>query len=114
MAKTTLVPTNTFENTTFALIDYFTQWSDEVKVVERVEKLIERFESTVLDNPEMYPICHDIREFFGMIEYRVFKSDGLKIVYRYDAVNNIVYAMLMLSDKQDMQKTLIDYCLVYK
>lgn len=114
MAKTTLVPTNTFENTTFALIDYFTQWCDEVKVVERVEKLIERFESTVLDNPEMYPICHDIREFFGMIEYRVFKSDGLKIVYRYDAVNNIVYAMLMLSDKQDMQKTLIDYCLVYK
>ncbi|WP_318467252.1 type II toxin-antitoxin system RelE/ParE family toxin [Photobacterium leiognathi] len=114
MAKTTLVPTNTFENTTFALIDYFTQWNDEVKVVERVEKLIERFESTVLDNPEMYPICHDIREFFGMIEYRVFKSDGLKIVYRYDAVNNIVYTMLMLSDKQDMQKTLIDYCLVYK
>ena len=109
-----LVILETFENTTFDLIDYFTQWNDENKIIGRVEKLIEKFEYTVLDNPEMYPICQDIREFFGIVDYRIFKSDGLKIVYRYDAVNSRVYAMLMLSDKQDMQKTLIDYCLVHK
>ncbi|HIF9460010.1 TPA: type II toxin-antitoxin system RelE/ParE family toxin [Photobacterium damselae] len=114
MSEIKLVSVATFENTTFDLIDYFIQWNDEKKVIERVERLIGKFESTVLDNPEMYPICQDIREFFGIVDYRIFKSDGLKIIYRYDAVNKIIYAMLMLSDKQDMQKTLIDYCIVHK
>ncbi|HIF9099916.1 TPA: type II toxin-antitoxin system RelE/ParE family toxin [Photobacterium damselae] len=114
MSEIKLVSVATFENTTFDLIDYFIQWNDEKKVIERVERLIEKFESTVLDNPEMYPICQDIREFFGIVDYRIFKSDGLKIIYRYDTVNKIIYAMLMLSDKQDMQKTLIDYCIVHK
>ncbi|MCD9521773.1 MULTISPECIES: type II toxin-antitoxin system RelE/ParE family toxin [Photobacterium] len=109
-----IISLDTFENTTFDLVDYFSQWNDEKKVIERIEKLIHKFESSVLDNPMMYPICQDIREFFGVVEYRVFKSDGLKIIYRYDDVNCIVYAMLLLSDKQDMQKRLIDYCLVYK
>lgn len=114
MTETKLISLSTFENTTFDLIDYFSQWNDENKVIERVEKLIEQFESTVLDNPEMYPICQDIREFFGVADYRIFKSNGLKIVYRYDVSRMVVYAMLMLSDKQDMQKTLIDYCIVHK
>ncbi|OBU40597.1 plasmid stabilization protein [Photobacterium phosphoreum] len=114
MTETKLVSLSTFENTTFDIIDYFSQWNDENNVIERVENLIEQFESTVLDNPEMYPICQEIREFFGIVDYRIFKSNGLKIVYRYDASHGTVYAMLMLSDKQDMQKTLIDYCIVYK
>ncbi|EOB1206627.1 type II toxin-antitoxin system RelE/ParE family toxin [Photobacterium damselae subsp. damselae] len=114
MIKTKLVSLSTFENTTFDLIDYFSQWNDENKVIERVENLIEQFESTVLVHPEMYPICQDIREFFGIVDYRIFKSDGLKIVYRYDASHDVIYVMLMLSDKQDMQKILIDYCIVHK
>lgn len=114
MTAKKIIALDTFNNTTFDLIDYYSQWTDDNKVIERIEKLIHKFELSVLDNPMIYPICQDIREHFGIIDYREFKYDGLKIIYRYDDINCIVYTMLLLSDKQDMQKKLIDYCLVYK
>ena len=40
-----IISLDTFENTTFDLVDYFSQWNDEKKVIERIEKLIHKFES---------------------------------------------------------------------
>ncbi|EGQ9145706.1 plasmid stabilization protein [Vibrio parahaemolyticus] len=58
----------------------------------------------------MYPACYELTE-LGVYHFRQFSFDGFKLIYQYDDVTDTVYAMVLISDKQDLQKTLVDYCI---
>ncbi|HHF2898441.1 TPA: type II toxin-antitoxin system RelE/ParE family toxin [Vibrio alginolyticus] len=105
-----VVYTETFANTAEERIDYYSQWNDVTSVVERIETLIETFEQNVERNPAIYPACYELTE-LGVYHFRQFSFDGFKLIYQYDDVTDTVYAMVLISDKQDLQKTLVDYCI---
>ncbi|WP_241739425.1 hypothetical protein [Vibrio parahaemolyticus] len=58
--STNIVYTEAFENMTDDQINYLSLWSEEDVVVERIETLVEKFESNITDNPEMHPPCHEL------------------------------------------------------
>jgi len=113
MAQPEILYTETCYNTIDDRINYFSQWNDENAVIERIEELISRFENNVSDNPEIYSRCRELSE-FGITDIRQFSADGFRVLYEYNETLNKITVLLLLSDKQDLQKTLVDYCLIYK
>ncbi|EMC2462425.1 type II toxin-antitoxin system RelE/ParE family toxin [Vibrio alginolyticus] len=107
---TEVIYTETFGNTTDERIDYLSQWAETPLVVERIKTLIDTFEKNVMDNPVMYPACYELTQ-LGVYHFRQFSFDGFKLIYQYDDATDTVYAMVLISDKQDLQKTLVDYCI---
>ncbi|MFW1047544.1 plasmid stabilization protein [Vibrio parahaemolyticus] len=63
-----------------------------------------------MDNPVMYPACYELTQ-LGVYHFRQFAFDGFKIIYQHDEEADKVYALVLVSDKQDLQKTLVDYCI---
>ncbi|QLE30510.1 type II toxin-antitoxin system RelE/ParE family toxin [Vibrio parahaemolyticus] len=105
-----VVFTETFFNTVEERIEYYLQWNISTRVVERVETLIETFEQGVENNPAIYPACYELTR-IGVYQFRQFSFDGFKLIYQYDEATDTVYALVLISDKQDLQKTLVDYCI---
>ncbi|EJG0703743.1 TPA: type II toxin-antitoxin system RelE/ParE family toxin [Vibrio parahaemolyticus] len=107
---TEIIYTDTFGNTADERIDYLSQWTPTPQVVEKVETLIETFEQNVIYNPVMYPACYELTS-LGVYHFCQFSFDGFKIIYQYDEEANKIYALVLISDRQDLQKTLVDYCI---
>lgn len=105
----------TFEQATNNIIIYLAPYSTELNVVQRLEKLIQKFESRISLSPQSCPISNQLLE-LGATSYREFNSDGFRILYRVIEKDKkqIVECHYILDQKQDIQKALIDYCLLYK
>ncbi len=107
--------TDTFDNTTESAIAHFSQWSDGVDVITRVERLIEEFEEGVASNPQMYSRCSELAQ-FGNTEIRSMTKDGFRLLYEpveSDGEVKIV-VLLLLGQRQSIQEQLITHCLIYK
>nr|WP_199452925.1 type II toxin-antitoxin system RelE/ParE family toxin [Vibrio owensii] len=104
--------TQTFENTAIQSINYLSNWSARNDVIDRLIAVQQRFEHNVLNNPSTYPPCYELTT-IGVYDIRQFSFDGFKLLYRIGDKNTI-YALVILSDKQNLQNALIDHCIMFK
>ena len=107
--------TETFNNLLNDLIDYLSPYSSEEKVIMRVENFIERFESLVRFTSTVAPISQSLLE-LGVRTYREFTADDFRLLYRIKEEENSLKIIgdVIISQKQDIQQLLINYCLLHK
>ena len=111
---TSVVYTKTFEDLTNNLNDHLSYYSER-DATDKVLTIIERFETKVQAMPLSYPESQILIE-YGLYDFREYIKDGVRIFYRVNDRSDscIVEAHIILSQKQDVQSTLIDYCLRYR
>jgi hypothetical protein len=107
--------TETFNNLLNDLIDHFSPYSSEEQVIIRVENFIERFESLVSFTSTATPISQSLLE-LGVLTFREFTADDFRLLYRIkEEENNLrIIGDVIISQKQDIQQILINYCLLHK
>lgn len=107
--------TETFSNITDNLISYLAPYSSEEAVIEKVEGFINSFESKVFTSPYSCRISPTLQT-LGITYFREHCSDGLRLIYRTieSETEIVIQGDVLLSQKQDIQQALIDYCLLYK
>ncbi len=109
--KREIIYTDVFISQLDLLINYLSDFNDEVTVIDRVVEFVERFEKVVELDPLAAPISQSLIE-LGITRYREFNADGLRLIYSFD--REIVNMFLISQQKQDLEKLLVDYCLIYK
>ena len=107
--------TETFYNLLNDLIAHLSPYSSEEQVIIRVEDFIERFESLVSFNSAAPPISQPLLE-LGVRTFREFTADNFRLLYRINEEENIIRIIgdVIISQKQDIQQLLINYCLLHK
>jgi len=107
--------TETFYNLLNDLIAHLSPYSSEEQVIIRVEDFIERFESLVSFNSAAPPISQPLLE-LGVRTFREFTADNFRLLYRINEEENIIRIIgdVIISQKQDTQQLLINYCLLHK
>ncbi len=107
--------TETFNNLLNDLIDHLSPYSSEEQVIIRVEDFIERFESLVSYTSTAAPISQPLLE-LGVRSFREFTADDFRLIYRIKEQENSVSIIcdVIISQKQDIQQLLINYCLLHK
>lgn len=113
--KVEIFYTETFRNTVYNLIDHLSLYSDELSVINRVEKLIESFESRVITSPHSCPVSQTLLS-IGISQFREYHLDGFRLIYQTTELNDkiAVQADVLLSQKQSIERSLVDYCLLFK
>lgn len=107
--------TETFLQTLDSAISHYRQWSDEIATIERIEQIVEWFESSVGKNPLSHSLCGELVE-LGVTQIRhALKEDfRLLFVVASTPTETVITALLFLSQKQSIQNQLIQHCLIYK
>ncbi len=107
--------TETFNNLLNDLIDHLSPYSSEEQVIIRIESFIERFESLVSFTSTAAPISQSLIE-LGVRTFREFIADDFRLLYRIKEEGNSVSIIgdVIISQKQDIQQLLINYCLLHK
>ena len=107
--------TETFNNLLNDLIDHLSPYSSEEQVIIRIEGFIERFESLVSFTSTDAPTSQPLLE-FGVRTFREFTADDFRLLYRIkEEKNNVrIIGDVIISQKQDIQQLLINYCLLHK
>lgn len=107
--------TETFNNLLNDLIDHLSPYSSEEQIIIRVENFIERFESLVSFTSTAAPISQPLLE-LGVRTFREFTADDFRLLYRIKEEENSLRIIgdVIISQKQDIQQLLINYCLLHK
>ncbi|PYF79206.1 ParE-like toxin of type II ParDE toxin-antitoxin system [Marinomonas alcarazii] len=113
--KVEIFYTETFGNTADNLIDHLSLYTDELSVINRVEKLIESFENRVMTSPYSCPVSQTLL-LIGIPNFREYHLDSFRLIYQITELNDkiIVQADVLLSQKQSIERSLVDYCLLFK
>ncbi|MCL1089887.1 type II toxin-antitoxin system RelE/ParE family toxin [Shewanella profunda] len=115
MSVVRLQYTKTFEDTVDSAISHYSQWNDEIAIIERIEMVIDAFEASVTQNPLSYALCQELVE-LGVTQVRHAVKEDFRILYEVSYVNGetTITALLFLSQRQSIQSHLINHCLIYK
>lgn len=115
MSVVKLEYTKTFEDTVDSAISHYSQWHDEITIIERVEAVIEVFEASVTQNPLSHALCQELVE-LGITQVRHAIKEDFRILYEVSYINDesLVTVLLFLNQRQSIQNQLINHCLVYK
>ncbi|MGV5001039.1 type II toxin-antitoxin system RelE/ParE family toxin [Shewanella xiamenensis] len=115
MSVVKLEYTKTFEDTLDSAISHYSQWHDEITIIERVEAVIEAFEASVTQNPLSHALCQELVE-LGITQVRHAIKEDFRILYEVSYINDesLVTVLLFLNQRQSIQNQLINHCLVYK
>ncbi|MFB2674388.1 type II toxin-antitoxin system RelE/ParE family toxin [Shewanella xiamenensis] len=115
MSVVKLEYTKTFEDTVDSAISHYSQWHDEITIIERVEAVIEAFEASVTQNPLSHALCQELVE-LGITQVRHAIKEDFRILYDVSYINDesLVTVLLFLNQRQSIQNQLINHCLVYK
>ena len=107
--------TETFANITNDLINYLSVYTSEHMVIDRVAQLIEKFEHRVRKNPYSCQISQPLFD-QGISMFREYNYDGFRLLYRVIESDQhlVIQADAVLSQKQDIQLALVNYCLIHK
>jgi len=107
--------TETFYNLLNDLIAHLSPYSSEEQVIIRIENFIERFENLVSFNSAALPISQPLLE-LGVRTFREFTADNFRLLYRIKEEENTIRIIgdVIISQKQDIQQLLINYCLLHK
>lgn len=115
MSVVKLEYTKTFEDTVDSAISHYSQWPDEITIIERVEAVIEAFEASVTQNPLSHALCQELVE-LGITQVRHAIKEDFRILYEVSYINDesLVTVLLFLNQRPSIQNQLINHCLVYK
>ncbi|MCU8093313.1 type II toxin-antitoxin system RelE/ParE family toxin [Shewanella sp. SM20] len=119
MSVVKLEYTKTFEDTVDSAISHYSQWHDEITIIERVEAVIEAvieaFEASVTQNPLSHALCQELVE-LGITQVRHAIKEDFRILYEVSYINDesLVTVLLFLNQRPSIQNQLINHCLVYK
>lgn len=115
MSRVRFEYTKTFEDTVDSAISHYSQWSDEVTIIERVELVLNAFESSAAQNPLIHPLCQELVE-LGVTQVRHAIKEDFRVLYEVSDVcgETVITALLFLSQRQSIQNQLINHCLIYK
>lgn len=107
--------TETFFNLLNDLIAHLSPYSSEEQVIIRIESFIERFENLVNFDSTATPISQPLLA-LGVHTFREFTADNFRLLYRISHEENIVKITcdVIISQKQNIQQLLINYCLLHK
>ena len=97
------------------LIAHLSPYSNEEQVIIRIEDFIERFENLVSFNSAAPPISQPLLT-LGVRAFREFTADNFRLLYRIKEEENSIRIIgdVIISQKQDIQQLLINYCLLHK
>lgn len=115
MSSVKLEYTKTFEDTVDSAISHYTQWSDEIAIIERIEAVIDAFEASVMVNPLSHALCQELVE-LGVTQVRQAIKEDFRILYEISDTCDVttVTVLVFLSQRQSIQNQLINHCLLYK
>ncbi|EHD20929.1 MULTISPECIES: type II toxin-antitoxin system RelE/ParE family toxin [Brenneria] len=104
--------TQTFKNQLYDRFHYLTRHIGPEASAELLERFIGNFEARIADYPQSAPICEETAD-LGLTHYHdyVYPKLQLRVIYRIDAANGVVFGMLFLSTRQSIREALIQYCL---
>jgi Plasmid stabilisation system protein. len=107
--------TATFSNITDDLINYLSAYTSELGAIDRVTQLIEKFEHRVSANPYSCQISQPLFD-QGVSMFREYNHDSFRLLYRVMESDQrlVIQADALLSQKQDIQQALVNYCLIHK
>lgn len=92
-------------------IHHLADHTSQQKALARVIGLIEAVESQLPAAPLAFPVSRQASE-LGVLHYREFNHDGFRVFYEIKATEQAVVALLVLRQKQSVEKALIRYCLL--
>ncbi len=87
MSVVKLEYTKTFEDTVDSAISHYSQWHDEITIIERVEAVIEVFEASVTQNPLSHALCQELVE-LGITQVRHAIKEDFRILYEVSYIND--------------------------
>ncbi|MEI8593344.1 type II toxin-antitoxin system RelE/ParE family toxin [Photobacterium sp. Hal280] len=107
--------TDTFANTFDDVIDHLAPHTSESQVLKRLEKTIDKFENLVGSTPFAAPISQTLLD-LGITLFREYNNDGFRLLYRVIETpeNTIIFGDVFLTQKQNTEQALINYCLLHK
>ena len=105
--------TETFYKTTENLINHLSYYSTEIEVISKIEKIIDDFEERIKRAPESCQISPPLMQELGIKTWREYNKGGIRILYRVIKDESKVVADVFLSQKQDIERALTDYCLMH-
>ena len=97
------------------LIDHLSPYSSEEQDVICIEDFIERFESLVSFTSTAAPIFQSLLD-LGVRTFREFTANDFRLLYQIKKEENSIKIIgdVIISQKQDIQQLLINYCLLHK
>ena len=109
-----VVYTELFVNLADDLVNYWSLSRGEAKSILDLERMITEFENKVSGSPyscQLSPMLRDL----GAQNFREFLSNGVRIVYRIEEGNDqiTIYADACVSQRQDIERVMVNYCLTY-
>ncbi|MFL7013640.1 plasmid stabilization protein [Enterovibrio norvegicus] len=107
--------TRTFEQSADMAISHFAEYVSEKQAIEKIENIIDHFEEKVLRNPKIYSRCATLSN-IGITSVREAKIDGMRLLYElsHGDGDTVITAHILLSQKQQLEEQLINYCLIYR
>lgn len=91
-------------------IHHLADHTNQQNALARITGLIEAVESQP-SAPLAFPVSRQASE-LGVLHYREFNHDGFRVFYEIKAAEQAVVVLLVLRQKQSVEKALIRYCLL--
>lgn len=95
MSVVKLEYTKTFEDTVNSAISHYSQWNEEIAVIERIEAVIDAFEVSVMQNPLSHSLCQELVE-LGVTQVRHAIKEDFRILYEVSYVSGEVLITVLL------------------
>ena len=92
-------------------VHHLADHSNQRNALARITGLIDAIESQLPAAPLAFPISRQASE-LGVLHYREFNHDGFRVFYEIKAAEQAVVVLLVLRQKQSVEKALIRYCLL--
>ncbi|MCE2573061.1 type II toxin-antitoxin system RelE/ParE family toxin [Motilimonas eburnea] len=106
--------TETFEQLTNNLISFMAHHMEEDKAIEKILATIEHFEDLVKENPLAAPLSLTLLD-LGIKTLREYKYNGLRILYKIkEQEMTTIQCSVIISQRQDIERVLVDHCILYK
>ncbi|MDQ7913997.1 type II toxin-antitoxin system RelE/ParE family toxin [Pseudomonas sp. 102515] len=92
-------------------VHHLADHSNQRNALARITGLIDAIESQLPAAPPAFPISRQASE-LGVLHYREFNHDGFRVFYEIKTAERAVVVLLVLRQKQSVEKALIRYCLL--
>ena len=92
-------------------VHHLTDHSNQQNALAKIAGLIDAIESQLPAAPLAFPVSRQASE-LGVLHYREFNHDGFRVFYEIKTTEQAVVVLLVLRQKQSVEKALIRYCLL--
>lgn len=92
-------------------IHHLAAHSDRRSALAKITGLLEALETQLPAAPLAFPISRQASE-LGVLHYRELNHDGFRVFYEIKVAEQAVVVLLVLRQKQSVEKALIRHCLL--